>query len=368
MKVEIEKKSLAAALSTVGRAVLGKPSMPILGTVRLVVVDGQLQLTCTNLDLGLLTVVKCLDGSIPGGVCVDCRKLTQIVSAMPMPRVTLATKGSRLQITSGSSRFELYTLSVDEFPPVADAPTDMEVLYKAPQAELLTRLEAVDCAMSNDETRFILNGVYLDIKEKTTKTVATDGRRMNVHSLDKGSGSARGIIVPAFTVSALCALLGDEGNVAMYATERKLVFEIDSADGPIFLSSKIVEGSYPNYGQVTKNLDHPSITLKSDMFVEALKRVSLACGEKSASVTMRVSGKTITLLARDSDLGECEEQIDLEQPAPAESRVAFNPRFLIESIRSVQAETFSIGIKDDVSPIVVRGNNVLSVVMPVRIS
>ncbi len=232
-----------------------------------------------------------------------------------------------------------------------------EKAFTLEQAELSGMLRSVAYAQSADETRYILNGVYFNFRDAKLSPVATDGRRLAVISreMDVPAASAGAIILPAKTVSELARLLDKGEKVKINFSDRRCAFQIatekDSSGlvDSIYLYSKVVEGSYPNYQQVIPKETHQRIKLERELFLQCVHRAALVCSEKANSVRIKLSGNLLEITAQSPDFGEAHESMAISYSGP-DLQVAFNPAFLMDPLRALTRDEIFFEIKDEVSP------------------
>lgn len=370
MKITVNAQKLRETLAIGARSALTKPTMPVLGCVLLEAIKAEqrLYLSSTNLDIG---VRVSLPVEVDEDFCValNAPMLLQIAANMPGEEITFTkSKSEQCTVTSARSNFKLYGMPADEFPRVASVEVGEPLSFS--QAELASRLSAVSHAQSRDETRFILNGVYISNKDSKQTLVATDGRRLHVYVSPSTSTLEVAAILPSSGVQKLLGFLKGDGKCRAWITERKASFRIDRADGDIVLVSKVVEGTYPNFKQVIPKREH-YLEFTRDELADSVSRVAMVTTEKGASMKLSVDGEEATLSAASPDLGEAKETLGMKNTSKTTGSVAFNPAFLAQAIDAVEAEKVELSLDEkspEISPVVVRSGGFTAVVMPVRLS
>ena len=376
MKFKINKEHFATGLRQVTNVVSSKPSMPVLNNVLIKAEGDTVVLTTTNLDLGIRCSIKA-EVERAGEITLPVKKLAAIVNAMPQQEITLESgDGQVARIRSGRSDFQRFNgLKAEDFPPLPSF-VDQHNYELGPQ-ELLNMLRSVSYAQSSDENRYILNSVFFNFSEGKLTLVATDGRRLALISRDmkidrEDEGS---IILPAKTVSELEKLLTQGKSVKISFNDRQVAFDIEVGEesssngltGSIYLVSKIVEGSYPNYKQVIPKETEHRIKVERELMLETVRRVALMTTDKQNSVRLKISDNCLEISGQSSDLGEAKEPIEVEYDGP-EVQIGFNPEFLLSPLNNLTKDEVFFEFKDEMSPGVFKTlDNFLCVVMPLRI-
>ena len=376
MKFKINKEHFATGLRQVTNVVSSKPSMPVLNNVLIKAEGDTVVLTTTNLDLGIRCSIKA-EVEKPGEITLPVKKLAAIVNSMPQQEITLESgDGQVARIRSGRSDFQRFNgLKAEDFPPLPSF-VDQHNYELGPQ-ELLNMLRSVSYAQSSDENRYILNSVFFNFSEGKLTLVATDGRRLALISRDmkidrEDEGS---IILPAKTVSELEKLLTQGKNVKISFNDRQVAFDIEVGEessgngltGSIYLDSKIVEGSYPNYKQVIPKETEHRIKVERELMLETVRRVALMTTDKQNSVRLKIFDNCLELSGQSSDFGEAKEPIEVEYDGP-EVQIGFNPEFLLSPLSNLTKDEIFFEFKDEMSPGVFKTlDNFLCVVMPLRI-
>jgi len=374
MKFKINRDHFANGLAQVLNVVGSKATMPILSNVLIEAEKDQISLTTTNLDLGIRCKIKA-DVKEMGSVTLPVKRLAGIIRELPNIDVTFdAAATHQVKLTSGGSTFRIMGIGKEEFPPLPEF--GEEKAYSLQQSELVSMLKSVAYAQSTDETRYILNGVYFNFKDEKLSLVATDGRRLalSAKEMEIPPASAGSIILPAKTVGELTRLLDKGEKIRINFNERRAAFQIatdkDSSGliDHVYLYSKVVEGSYPNYHQVIPKETHQRVKLERELFLQCVHRAALVCSEKANSVKIKLSSNLLELSAQSPDFGESHESMAISYSGP-ELQVAFNPSFLMDPLKALTKDEVFLEVKDEVSPGVFKTlENFVCVIMPVRIS
>lgn len=379
MKIRIAKNVFVSGLQQVLNVVGTRTSLPVLGNVLLDAHDDLLELTTTNLDLGIRCSVK---ASVPeaGRIALPARKLASIIKALPEADIELDCYQNQAKITSGRSKFRLMGMNDGEFPTLPAF--TQEQAFVLEQQRLLSMLRHVSFAQSEDENRYLLNGVFFSFKKSETSTelhlVATDGRRLSIIHQDVEAPDAFSnveFILPAKTVSELERLLQQKAPIKIFFNDKQIAFELaleDSAkenglSNTIYLVSKKVEGRFPNYQQVIPQSVEHHVKLERTLLLECVQRASLVSSLDNNTVKLNFCENVLEISASSSELGEAQESMAIEY-TDAPVTIAFNPRFLMDPLKALQDDDIYFEFKDELSPGIIKTNErFLCVVMPLRL-
>lgn len=364
MKFTISKLAFLDALQQVQHVVSNRTTLPILSNVLIEAAAGQLRLTTTDLDVGVSGVVSA-EIEKEGSTTLPAKRLVSIIRELPSELVEISVDNkNQASIKSGPSFFKIIGLSEDEFPPLPKFEDARE--YKMPQAILRDSLKKTAYAISTDETRYVLNGIFTSFRDGKVTLVATDGRRLAMveNDLEFPATNEVDIIIPSKAVQELQRLLGNEGDVIIKLTDSQIAFEIAGN----LLVSKLIEGNYPNYRQVIPGSTTERIKVGREAFLESLRRVSLLASDKSNSIKLSFTASGIDLMANSKDIGEAQESVAVAY-AGKEFSIAFNPEFLMAPLKNLEVDTIYLDLIDEMSPGVIRiDGTFLYVIMPMRVT
>ena len=255
-------------------------------------------------------------------------------------------------------------LPAEEFPRFPEP--SVECTLKMEQNVLKTLLRRTAYAASTDESRFVLNGVLFSLKQDKLTTVATDGRRLALAEAEISAmkGKEAEFIVPNKTIAELLRLLSDSGDVAMFAAESQVIAEFATTR----VVSKLVEGAFPNFRQVIPSEAKERITLERETFLAALHRASLLASEKHQAVKLNFTKNNLTITATTPEVGEAKETMAINYKGK-EIGIGFNPHFLMDPLRNLDADEIVLELTDDLSPGVIKiSEPFLYVLMPMRLN
>ncbi len=372
MKLTIDRAALLKALAHVQSVVERRNTIPILSNVLMDAGGSGLSLTATDMDLTIVEVAPAEIGTT-GTVTAPAHTLYDIVRKLPEgAEVVLAADGeqSQLVLTAGRSRFTLSTLPREDFPAAADGalPSSFSL-----QAEALKNLiDRTRFAISTEETRYYLNGIYLhDTKVDEVpllRAVATDGHRLARFEipLPEGGEEMPGVIIPRKTVNELRKLLDEvEGNVDVALSETRIRFTVEET----VLTSKLIDGTFPDYQRVIPSGNNLMMEVDCRTFRASVDRVSTISSEKSKAVKLALSEGQLTLSANAPESGSALEELEVDYAGSAMD-IGFNSRYLMEVAQQISGEQMSFAMADSASPAIVQDPQdpaALYVLMPMRV-
>jgi DNA polymerase-3 subunit beta len=272
-------------------------------------------------------------------------------------------------VRCGASFYKIHGLAAEEFPPMPKFKEDKSV--KLQQATMRGMLKKTSFAISTDEARYVLNGIFLNLKDHKITMVATDGRRLAMvdEEADVSEKSQGEFIIPAKAVNELNRLLQETGDVELKFTDNQAAFTLKSDKGSsILIISKLIEGNYPNYKQVIPGEMKERIALPREEFLHALKRAEIMTSEKANSVKLAFGKNNLAITANAPEVGEARESIAVNYKGK-EMAIAFNPKYLIDPLNALAVDEVFIELIDELSPGVLKINGpFLYVVMPMRLT
>tara|TARA_R110002096_G_scaffold200639_13_gene384773 strand:- start:28073 stop:29170 length:1098 start_codon:yes stop_codon:yes gene_type:complete len=364
MKFKITKEKFMEGLSQVQHVVSTRTTLPILSNVLMEATDGEIRLTTTDLDVGVRGSVSA-DVEASGSTTLPARKLATIVRELPTSEIEFEVNENNIaHIHAGPSFFKILGLSEDEFPPLPDF--EDAIVFNVEQKVLKEGLKKTSYAISTDETRYVLNGIFCSFKDQQLTLVATDGRRLAMvdSDLEFPDSQEREIIVPTKAVNELQRLLADAGEVKISVSDSQIAFELNG----YLLTSKLIEGNYPNFRQVIPGETKHRVTMDRETLREIVHRVSLLTSDKSSSIKMHFTEDNIEVMANSPDVGEARESLPVSYKGD-EMSIAFNPEFLMAPLRNLETDEVHLDLIDEMSPGVLRINEpFLYVLMPMRVT
>jgi DNA polymerase-3 subunit beta len=372
MKVTVERAELLKSLGHVHRVVERRNTIPILANVLIRADKSKLSLKATDLDLEVIDAVAA--EVAPGGsTTVPAHMFYEIVRKLPEgSQIVLEASGDRavLAIRAGRSRFTLQTLPESDFPDLAAG--EMTHHFSLPAADLKRLIDKTQFAISTEETRYYLNGIYLHTagsgKSAMLRAVATDGHRLAQVELALPDGAAGmpGIIIPRKTVGEVQRLIEDqEAEVAIDLSQGKIRFTL----GDVILTSKLIDGTFPDYARVIPLGNDKELVVDKKDFEASVDRVSTVSSERGRAVKLSLSGGKLMLSVTNPDSGSATEEIEVEYDAEPID-IGFNSRYLLDIAAQIEGEVAVLKLADPGSPTLIQDKDAkgaLYVLMPMRV-
>src|SRR5580765_33627 len=369
MNLTIAKEQIINGLQAVQNVVSTRTTLPILSNVLLRAEENKIELTATDLDVTITCAVEA-KVSKPGASTVPVKKLFGIVRELNNSEIDLEVDDKNVcSIRSGPSFYKIHGLSADEFPPRPQFKEDKKVVLS--QETVRGMMKKTSFAISTDESRYVLNGIFLSLKDHKMTMVATDGRRLALvdEEVDVSEASQGEFIVPAKAVNELNRLLQEKGEVEIRYTDNQASFTLKDEQGSsVLIVTKLIEGNYPNYRQVIPAETKERIPLVREEFLHALRRAEIMTSEKQNSVKLTFSKNSLSITANSPDVGEAQENLAINYKGK-EMAIAFNPAYVIEPLNALPNDEVFLELIDELSPGVLKINGpFLYVVMPMRLN
>lgn len=371
MKATIERATLLKGLSHVQSVVERRNTIPILSNVLLeATAEGQLRMMATDLDLQINdSVAAAVDQ--PGSTTVSAHTLFDIARKLPEgSQVQLTAAEGRMTIVAGRARFSLGTLPRDDFPVIAEG--ELPTQFELPVELLKQIIDKTRFAISTEETRYYLNGIFLHVAEDNgapvLKAAATDGHRLARVTIDRPNGAEEmpDVIVPRKCVGELRKLLDEvDGSVGVSLSGTKIRFDL----GQAILTSKLIDGTFPDYSRVIPTANDKILKLDPKAFMQGVDRVSTIATEKTRAVKMALDRDRITLSVTSPENGTASEEVPGEYTSLG-FEIGFNSRYLLDILGQIDSDTVEVHLADAAAPTLIRENDkapALYVLMPMRV-
>jgi DNA polymerase-3 subunit beta len=365
MKLSAPREALLEPLQAVIGVVERRQTMPVLANVLLTATENGVAITATDLEVELVATAD-MAVDKPGEITVPGRKLLDICRALPDgQQMTLTLSGDKMTVRSGKSRFTLSTLPAAEFPTVEDIQGKQAIAL--PQSQMRRLLEKTHFAMANQDVRYYLNGLLLDVSGERFRAVATDGHRLALceFTVDGAAAASQQVILPRKGVLELQRLVGDAGECSVTIGTNHLRVELDG----IRFTSKLIDGRFPDYERVIpKPVDTPMVADRI-LLSEGLSRIRILANEKYKGVRLEVKDGSLTIQAHNPEQEEAEEEIEVEYGGDA-IEIGFNAEYLIAALRALDSEQVRLEFKDAASSCLIQDagdGDCKYVVMPMRL-
>ncbi|MBM3606940.1 MAG: DNA polymerase III subunit beta [Alphaproteobacteria bacterium] len=372
MKVTLERAALLKALGHVHRVVDKRNTIPILSNVLLSAAGQRLTFKATDLDLEV-TDAAASDVGQSGSTTLPAHTLYDIVRKLPegaQASLEMTGDSGQLLLRSGRSRFTLQCLPESDFPDLAAG--DLSHRFTLQAGDLKKLIEKTQFAISTEETRYYLNGIFMhtvDVDRHTMlRAVATDGHRLARVEIPAPAGAAGmpGVIIPRKAVAEIQKLIEDltmEVSIELSTTKARFTF------GDVVLTTKLIDGTFPDYARVIPSGNDKRLTVEREQFVQAVDRVSTISSERGRAVKLSLSDGRLTLSVTNPDAGSATEELEVDYDAPP-IEVGFNARYLLDIAQQLESDTALFKLADSGSPTLVQdrdGASALYVLMPMRV-
>jgi DNA polymerase-3 subunit beta len=367
MKATIERATLLKGLGHVHSVVERRNTIPILSNVLIEAsAGGGIRLMATDLDLQINETVEA-SVTDAGATTVPAHTLFDIVRKLPEgSQVELNAAEGRMLINAGRARFTLSSLPRDDFPVIAEG--ELPTRFELPAATLRQIIDKTRFAISSEETRYYLNGIYLHVIDGELKAAATDGHRLARVTVPRPDGAEAmpGVIIPRKCVAELRKLLDEvDGTVEVSLSESKVRFGLGNA----VLTSKLIDGTFPDYTRVIPTANDKLLRLDPRSFEEGVDRVSTIASERTRAVKMTLDRDRVTLSVTSPENGNAAEEVAAEYGAQG-LEIGFNARYLLDILHQIDGDMVEVHLADAAAPTLLRESDnapALYVLMPMRV-
>jgi DNA polymerase-3 subunit beta len=375
MKATIERATLLRCLSHVQSVVERRNTIPILSNVLIDASDGgSVRVMATDLDLQVVETMAAAKVDEPGAITVSAHLLFEIARKLPEgSQVSLTTSENRLEVKAQRSNFKLPTLPRDDFPVIVEG--DLPTSFQLPARLLAEMIDRTRFAISTEETRYYLNGIFLhvtDDDEPMLKAAATDGHRLARFTLPRPEGAAGmpDVIVPRKAVGELRKLLEEalDGNVLIDLSASKIRFTF-GGEGGVVLTSKLIDGTFPDYSRVIPTANDKLLKVDPKLFYSGVDRVATIATEKTRAVKIGLDQDRVTLSVTSPDNGTAAEELAADYRSEG-MEIGFNANYLKDILGQIEGNTVELHLADAGAPTLIRENEAsraLYVLMPMRV-
>ncbi len=366
MEIKVLKSALVKALNSVsGIAGSKTATLPILANL-LIETQGnnELQVVATDLEVGISTKVPA-EVIKDGSITIPAKKLQDIVRELPEGEVSVeVAKNNTVSIKASKAYFKIMGLPKEDFPKLPEFKEENAIELE--QAMLKDGLSLTLFASSNDETRYVLNGVLFSVKGNKIKLVATDGRRLAYveKEFDNKNKQTCEMIVPAKALYEISKDLGWEGAVSVIPAKNQVVFHF----GETYVVSRLIEGNFPNYEQVIPKEEKLTSSINREEFLQSVRRAALLTSPEAPAIKMDFLKNKVLISSRSPNLGESKEEINASSEGK-EMAIGFNPHYMSDVLKSLDVENIKFCLTDPDKPGLVRGKEgYLYVIMPMQLN
>lgn len=369
MKATIERATLLKGLGHVHSVVERRNTIPILSNVLIEAGEDGIRLMATDLDLQINETVEA-NVTEAGATTVPAHTLFDIVRKLHEgSQVELIAAEGRMQVNAGRARFTLSTLPRDDFPVIAEG--ELPTRFELPAGTLRQIIDKTRFAISTEETRYYLNGIYLHVSDEAQpvlKAAATDGHRLARVTVPRPEGAQGmpGVIIPRKCVAELRKLLDEvDGSVQVSLSDSKIRFGLGNA----VLTSKLIDGTFPDYSRVIPTANDKLLRLDPRAFEEGVDRVSTIASERTRAVKMALDRDKVTLSVTSPENGTAAEEVPADYGNDS-FEIGFNARYLMDILGQIEGDLVEVHLADAAAPTLLRENDkapALYVLMPMRV-
>jgi DNA polymerase III subunit beta len=366
MRFSLQREVLLKPLQQVVNVVERRQTLPVLSNLLVSVADGRVSMTGTDLEVEMIARASVEDAT-DGETTIPARKLFEIVRALPDgSRVSVAQEGEKVTVKAGRSRFTLATLSANEFPSIEDL--DLVERIRVPEAGMKELIERTAFAMAQQDVRYYLNGLLLDLREDALRCVATDGHRLALCELDleAGAQTRKQIILPRKGVMELQRLL-ESGDRILELEVGRNHLRVRHED--VTFTSKLIDGRFPDYDAVIPIGADKELTIDREVLRAALQRAAILSNEKYRGVKLELSPGQLRIVAHNPEQEEAQEEVEAETSVDGLS-IGFNVTYMLEALSALREEKVVINLRDSNSSALIReqsNERSRHVVMPLRL-
>ncbi|MDD3153375.1 MAG: DNA polymerase III subunit beta [Victivallaceae bacterium] len=362
MKFSVNKDSLLKSLQKVCSIIGTRPLLPVLGNVLFDARAGKLTLCATDLEVRISTAIEA-EVEVEGSTTVPARKLLALVSRFVADKVTFdVDENFHAKIRCGTGKFNLLGLSSADFPAGIEFASNKEI--KIAQEDFKTMLGAISYAVSIDSSKIVLTGVLLTTSASSMTLVATDGKRLALQekSPESITGSDGECIIPLKSVTEVKRLLEGDSKLIIRIGDKFCSFETENFN----LTSKLIEGNYPNYRQVIPTSFQRVVEIPASLLLAKIEMVSQVLSNSTAYIILSFSENKLSLQASSSEVGEGEDELEVSY-AFDPMEVSFNPVYLADPLKVCTADTIRLKLNDSFNPVAMEcSEGFLYVIMPIR--
>jgi DNA polymerase-3 subunit beta len=372
MKATIERATLLRCLSHVQSVVERRNTIPILSNVLIEAsAGGTVKVMATDLDLQVVETMAAVSVETAGAITVSAHLLFDIARKLPDgSQVSLEVSENRMTVKAGRSRFSLPTLPRDDFPMIVEG--DLPTSFELPAALLAQLIDRTRFAISTEETRYYLNGIFIHVMDEELRAAATDGHRLARFTIAKpdGADGMPDVIVPRKCVAELRKLLEEalDTNVEIDLSASKVRFTLGGENG-VVLTSKLIDGTFPDYSRVIPTGNDKILRINPKSFWEGVDRVATIATEKTRAVKMALENDKVTLSVTSPDNGTAAEEVSADYKSDG-FEIGFNANYLKDILGQIEGDTVELHLADAGAPTLIRQDNkspALYVLMPMRV-
>ncbi len=362
MKIKISKEQLLAGIQVVGNIVSPRATLPILSNMLLETNGELLRMNTTDLDIGISCELA-VHSFEQGAITIPAKRFSDIIKELPSGDVVImARKNNQIEIEGINCRFKLNGLPKEEFPKFPEFKDKDAITIK--QADLKEMIRLTSFAVSYEESRYVLNGILLEISGDKALMVATDGRRLAKmeKKLVVASHKDMHMIIPIKAINEINRNLKDHGDCIITSGTNQVLFNIDG----VLIATRIIEGEFPNYKQVIPKEASAKATMKTQDLLAAIRRANLLSTPDFQAIKFELFKDKLVISKSTPDVGESREEVNIEY-GQQELMVGFNPQFFIDVLKNINEEVIPVEFLGPDKPCVLRIKDYLYLALPMRL-
>ena len=362
MKIKLSKEQLLNGIQTVQTVVSPKITLPILSNMLIETKADTLRLNTTDLDIGISCEIP-VDIMEEGAITIPAKRFSDIIRELPPGDIIINTKkNNQIDIEGEQCRFKLTGIPKDEFPKFPEFKE--KDIIQIEQSVLREMLRLTSFAVSQEESRYVLTGLLMEITGDDIRIVATDGRRLakSEKKLIAAANKEISVILPNKAVHEILRNLQDSGTVSFIPSTNQILFDING----VLIATRIIEGDFPNYNQVIPKSASPKIKIKTQDLLAAIRRANLLATPDFQAIKFEVFTDKLVVSKSTPDVGESREELAIEYGGK-EMMVGFNPQFLIDVLKNIEQETIELELLGPDKAGVIRLADYLYLALPMRL-
>lgn len=363
MQIDVSRNVLLKGITTVQNAISIRSALPILSNILLDISKNNLSIVGTDLDIGIIVTIP-VNMTTPGSITVPAKRFIDIIKELPDANVLISVKKNNMaHIICENTQFKIMGIPKDEFPKLPEL-KDGDMV-KISQALFKSMLSMTSFAMSGDETRYILNGVYMMIQKNFLRMVATDGRRLALIEREIGleKNIEKNLIIPAKTIQELIRNLKEDGDIQISFGENQALFNL----GDTVIISRLIEGEFPNYERVIPEEAKNKVIVDREKLLLAVKRISLFTTQDSQAVRIDIEKDKMVVSKHSPDIGEATEEIAVNYDGSPLS-IGFNPNYIMDVLKNLNDRVIEFELHDPEKPGVIRTKEkYIYVILPMQL-
>lgn len=365
MQFTVDQSTFDEALSLVSRAVPSRPSHPVLASILLSVEENKVRMRGFDLATGIEVSIEA-EVESKGEVCLPSKLLGDIWGRLPQGEVQVSSldEGEGVRLKAGKCKFSVTGMSTVDYPELPEIEND-RTSFTIPSSALLTALDGVLSSVSTDETKQILQGVHVSLKEEALELAGTDGHRLAVTIAPLENGGEIDVAIPGKALNEVAKLIKGAENVDVSLDEVHARFSV----GDRVLLTRLLKGQYPNYSQLIPKTFSKTATLDRTSFMNALSRVAVIADQKNSIVKIEFAGDEVAIGAESAEVGSGRETLEMQLNGDA-LNIAFNVKYLLEGLKAMDGKEVLVKMNTATSPAVLEplGEGKMTyLVMPVQI-